>query len=460
MSAQPQYPENEIDSQALTSPTPLPVNQQVAAAKYKIEELAEELSATVVELEARVTTLEPEHLRLKNATDTLQHKTANLSEAKAFLDDKISGLEPAFRDLTGLVTYLEKEIQGQGAHGVKLESRLDAVEPLSQKLMASVSKLTDALNGITLTSGQHGARLDGLETTKQRLAVKTEELGKLTTQLEGITGKLNLVSDEHGLRLDGVEAAQQQFLEQSESLDIRTCRLEEERSKMAGEFKKANQYIYSALVSLLVAGTIVSLFLFNALSLDRESVQMKFDSVFEEFGQVNTQFNSLIQEREQITQLTQRLDALKQQLLKTDSVSLTMKSEHARVTGEIESLTSRLTALQGKLDAEVSGLKSIKVKVHNGDWVLKQDPNHFTIQLVGAYEKQNLFNYLRLNQNLFKRPVAYVTTTRDGRQWFTLQYGSYGSVEDAGKALKSLPQALRGNQPWVRSNKQLQAMMR
>ena len=90
MSAQPQYPENEIDSKALTSPTPLPVNQQVAAAKYKIEELAEELSASVVELEARVTTLEPEHLRLKNATDKLQDKTANLSEARAFLDDKIS----------------------------------------------------------------------------------------------------------------------------------------------------------------------------------------------------------------------------------------------------------------------------------------------------------------------------------------------------------------------------------
>ena len=82
-------------------------------------------------------------------------------------------------------------------------------------------------------------------------------------------------------------------------------------------------------------------------------------------------------------------------------------------------------------------------------WIQAQPRTAFTIQLLGLGREAGVRDFLA-RQSLGME-TAWFRTEHDGSAWFVAIAGSYESADAARQAIESLPEALRRNQPWVRS---------
>lgn len=81
-------------------------------------------------------------------------------------------------------------------------------------------------------------------------------------------------------------------------------------------------------------------------------------------------------------------------------------------------------------------------------WLLAQNPNHYTIQLLANHSEDRLRAYLDAQR--FSEPVAHFRFRRDGEQWYAAVHGSYPSASQAREALSTLPPETRKTPPWIR----------
>ena len=89
------------------------------------------------------------------------------------------------------------------------------------------------------------------------------------------------------------------------------------------------------------------------------------------------------------------------------------------------------------------------------DWIAAQDPQQFTVQLIGFGSEAAVIDYI--HNNHLESQSAYYSTMRAGQPWFAVVYGSFSSRDAARQALERLPAALRSASPWVRSFRDVQA---
>ena len=80
-------------------------------------------------------------------------------------------------------------------------------------------------------------------------------------------------------------------------------------------------------------------------------------------------------------------------------------------------------------------------------WITQQNKNHFTLQLLGSFNKTTLTNYLK--KFSLKNDAAIFTRTLKGKTWYTLIYGSYPTKTAAQAAAKTLPKGMA--KTWARS---------
>ena len=85
--------------------------------------------------------------------------------------------------------------------------------------------------------------------------------------------------------------------------------------------------------------------------------------------------------------------------------------------------------------------------LYDQNWIVQQNKNHFTLQLLGTHQKTALPNYLK-KFNLTNDAASF-KTQRNGKDWFTLVYGAYPTKEAAQTASKQLAKGI--DTPWVRS---------
>ncbi|NOX91312.1 MAG: AAA family ATPase [Gammaproteobacteria bacterium] len=87
-------------------------------------------------------------------------------------------------------------------------------------------------------------------------------------------------------------------------------------------------------------------------------------------------------------------------------------------------------------------------------WILKQNPGHYTLQMVAGNNINTLRSFIR--QYPLDEPLAIYHTTRKGKTWFGLIQHSYPSKQAALDARRQLPAALRQQNPWLRQFSALQ----
>jgi septal ring-binding cell division protein DamX len=79
--------------------------------------------------------------------------------------------------------------------------------------------------------------------------------------------------------------------------------------------------------------------------------------------------------------------------------------------------------------------------------ILKQNPDLYTIQLLGSIDKQYLIRFARTHG--IENRVAYYHKIHKGRDWYSLIYGLYSGLSKAMEDVKSLPDELNFSSPWV-----------
>ena len=91
------------------------------------------------------------------------------------------------------------------------------------------------------------------------------------------------------------------------------------------------------------------------------------------------------------------------------------------------------------------------------DWIRKQNPRNYTLQLASSTNPNLIQKYYR--DNNLKGDAGYYRNYRQGKNWYALVYGSYPSMNEAKQAVDTLPAELRKWSPWVRRFQDIQRIM-
>lgn len=94
--------------------------------------------------------------------------------------------------------------------------------------------------------------------------------------------------------------------------------------------------------------------------------------------------------------------------------------------------------------------------VKGSKWIAAQDPQHFTVQLIGVGNEAAVIRFI--HKHKLEERAAYFSMTRNDQPWFVAVYGSFPSRDEARQALQRLPSSLRSASPWIRSFHDIQAL--
>ncbi len=92
------------------------------------------------------------------------------------------------------------------------------------------------------------------------------------------------------------------------------------------------------------------------------------------------------------------------------------------------------------------------------DWLVAQNPGHFTIQLVASGSEEGLDRLVARHD--LARDTVRVSIQRDGKPLHYLLMGNFAERREANHRIESLPPELRSSKPWARPIGELQAMLR
>ncbi|MCG8609443.1 MAG: hypothetical protein MI864_02810 [Pseudomonadales bacterium] len=139
----------------------------------------------------------------------------------------------------------------------------------------------------------------------------------------------------------------------------------------------------------------------------------------------------------------------------------------AEMLASVEKLQTTLAAVNSDIDNlkfriegpsnQGAGLTEPTLPLNGHDWLFAQNPEHYSIQLVGVYQKQHLVSYINRNSHVLSdQPIAFNEGKLGLRSWYNLFYGHYATREQAEAALETLPLRLQTNSPYIRSFESIQ----
>lgn len=94
-------------------------------------------------------------------------------------------------------------------------------------------------------------------------------------------------------------------------------------------------------------------------------------------------------------------------------------------------------------------ITSVIAKPVARSWIARQNPQHFTLQIMGSHEQASIAKVIHARK-LSTNKAAILHTRLNSKDWFILVYGSYSSREKARASVASLPKALQITKPWPR----------
>ena len=99
-----------------------------------------------------------------------------------------------------------------------------------------------------------------------------------------------------------------------------------------------------------------------------------------------------------------------------------------------------------------------QTEVKKEDWLRVQNPNTYTLQILGVHDRLTLTEFITEHQ---LKKVAMFKTAYRNKDWYVLIYGIYPTRSEAEAAIAKLPTSLRKNtQPWVRSLGSIQKLIK
>ena len=90
--------------------------------------------------------------------------------------------------------------------------------------------------------------------------------------------------------------------------------------------------------------------------------------------------------------------------------------------------------------------------LHDAEWILTQDPNAYSLQLIAVSKRQSISLYIKKHPGL--QNLAYFNTARANQKRYILLSGVFPSLKSAREAIKLLPASV--GKPWPRKLKSIQ----
>jgi DamX protein len=94
--------------------------------------------------------------------------------------------------------------------------------------------------------------------------------------------------------------------------------------------------------------------------------------------------------------------------------------------------------------------KTAAGEIRRENWLLSQDAESYTIQIVGVSKEASMLDFIKKHQFLQQTEFAYYESTFRGKPWYQLLYGLYPTYQDARLAANQLPENIRRAEPWIR----------
>ncbi|MDH5256626.1 MAG: AAA family ATPase [Gammaproteobacteria bacterium] len=132
-----------------------------------------------------------------------------------------------------------------------------------------------------------------------------------------------------------------------------------------------------------------------------------------------------------------------------ESVSIALKQPEPKVEKPKLTVQNKPAPLQPTAPTSSKKLPAMRTHPDTIRWINKQNPKHFTLQLIGSSQKSSVENFIK-EHKLGKNAYIF-STDRKGTPWFSVIYKSYSQRKAAQNAAESLPGSLKQVKPWIRT---------
>ena len=99
------------------------------------------------------------------------------------------------------------------------------------------------------------------------------------------------------------------------------------------------------------------------------------------------------------------------------------------------------------MDPALKALTELGIK--DKTWLLQQNPNYWTLQVLGARDPETLVKFIKQYQ--LHDDTAWYQTELSGKPWYVLVYRFYTDKDIARQSIQRLPEGIRKSSPWVKS---------
>jgi predicted nucleic acid-binding Zn-ribbon protein len=170
--------------------------------------------------------------------------------------------------------------------------------------------------------------------------------------------------------------------------------------------------------------------------------------------------SAIAQSDARITEVSTRIAALSAGEAARQETAALQQARIDQVSGKVSVLETSLGELRAAMRrARVQGAGS--GVVHDGRWLLQQNPKAYTVQLVVSPSQADMARFIDRNvEQLALDSLAFSVTERDQRQHYNLFVGVFNTITQARAAIAALPAELRVNRPWVRQFQSIQDSLR
>ncbi|WP_300340519.1 SPOR domain-containing protein [Accumulibacter sp.] len=133
----------------------------------------------------------------------------------------------------------------------------------------------------------------------------------------------------------------------------------------------------------------------------------------------------------------------------------------------IDEVSGKVSVLEKSLGDLRAALRKVRVQsagvgvVHDSQWLLRQNPKAYTVQLVESPSQGDMARFIdRHVEQLALNSLAFSVTERGQRERYNLFFGVFNTVTQARDAIAALPTELHANRPWVRQFQSVQDSLR
>ncbi len=367
------------------------------------------------------------HNTLEGQLSDAQHQwNNNLASLKNLFKTDVSTLDARLVTLRGLLEEQDRIIQEQMARldqfGVAQEL-LDTATRGNRNRIETVRELAESQHAVAK------AQIQGLRALQREYYAEFQFVQSTVTDLKTETRRLDQAVHRVSDRLDG------------HSRDTR----------------RHFQWIHGAILATLVL-TAAGFALFKwSPAFTPTSTTAALANVNQQLGDLHTKVDGLeplkaaaVVQQNQMGQMAGQVAKLENQL----------SSQVAELESQLNSLGNAVQNLRaGQTAATLRSNGGLPT--HDGAWLLQQNPNAFTVHLLGAPDPSTMARLIAgYGKKLGENGLAYAVTQRDQRDRYNLFYGVFDTAEQARIAMDGLPAELRANKPWVRQMRSVHKALR